>query len=54
MTCPTCKQPSRKKGDKLFPFCCERCAMADLGKWLDEEYRIPAEPAAPSPTTEED
>jgi endogenous inhibitor of DNA gyrase (YacG/DUF329 family) len=24
-----------------FPFCSERCAMADLGRWLGEEYRIP-------------
>ena len=22
--------------------------MADLGRWLDEDYRIPAEPATPS------
>ena len=47
-TCPTCKKPSQKDGNKLFPFCCERCSMVDLGKWLNEEYRIPAEPIAPS------
>ena len=47
-TCPTCKKPSQKDGNKLFPFCGERCSMVDLGKWLNEEYRIPAEPIAPS------
>jgi endogenous inhibitor of DNA gyrase (YacG/DUF329 family) len=23
------------------PFCSERCKMADLGRWLSEEYRVP-------------
>ena len=27
------------------PFCSERCKMADLGRWLREEYRVPDEPA---------
>jgi endogenous inhibitor of DNA gyrase (YacG/DUF329 family) len=22
------------------PFCSERCKMVDLGKWLNEEYKI--------------
>jgi endogenous inhibitor of DNA gyrase (YacG/DUF329 family) len=26
------------------PFCSERCKMADLGRWLSGEYRIPGEP----------
>ena len=25
------------------PFCSERCKMADLGRWLTEEYRVPVE-----------
>jgi endogenous inhibitor of DNA gyrase (YacG/DUF329 family) len=25
-----------------FPFCCNRCQMADLYGWLEERYRIPA------------
>jgi len=41
--CPTCKKASKKDGNKVFPFCCERCQLVDLGKWLDEEYRIPEE-----------
>jgi endogenous inhibitor of DNA gyrase (YacG/DUF329 family) len=29
------------------PFCSERCKMADLGRWLREEYRLPDEPVPP-------
>lgn len=25
-----------------FPFCSERCRLVDLGRWLREEYRVPA------------
>jgi endogenous inhibitor of DNA gyrase (YacG/DUF329 family) len=35
------------------PFCSERCKMADLGRWLSEEYRVPDEPA-PSADPEHD
>lgn len=34
-----------EKGQKLpphFPFCSARCKTIDLGKWLNEEYRISA------------
>ena len=44
--CPTCKREAKKDGNKLYPFCSERCQMADLGRWLTEEYRIPEEPDA--------
>jgi len=26
------------------PFCSRRCKLIDLGKWLNEEYRISEEP----------
>jgi endogenous inhibitor of DNA gyrase (YacG/DUF329 family) len=26
------------------PFCSERCKLQDLAKWIDGQYRIPAEP----------
>jgi endogenous inhibitor of DNA gyrase (YacG/DUF329 family) len=26
------------------PFCSERCKMADLGRWLSGDYRIPGTP----------
>ena len=29
-----------------YPFCSERCQLIDLGRWLDEEYRVP-EPEPP-------
>lgn len=46
MTCPTCNAVVHKRdGNKVFPFCCERCQLIDLGRWLGEEYRVPAEPA---------
>ena len=28
----------------FFPFCSERCKLVDLGNWLGEAYRVPAEP----------
>jgi len=29
------------------PFCSERCKMADLGRWLKGDYRIPGPPVEP-------
>jgi endogenous inhibitor of DNA gyrase (YacG/DUF329 family) len=26
-----------------FPFCCRRCRLIDLGRWLDEDYRLAPE-----------
>lgn len=46
--CPTCKKPLPPGGSRenpAFPFCSERCKLEDLGKWLREEYRVPAERA---------
>jgi len=34
------------------PFCSKRCADLDLGRWLREDYRIPAE--EPPDSAEED
>ena len=42
--CPRCKKRvAYKSVDDLphFPFCSERCKMADLGMWFREEHRIP-------------
>lgn len=39
--CPVCNRPSVDRGDARFPFCSARCKMADLGRWLGGEYRIP-------------
>jgi hypothetical protein len=27
-----------------FPFCSARCKTIDLGRWLNEEYRVPVQP----------
>jgi endogenous inhibitor of DNA gyrase (YacG/DUF329 family) len=26
--------------NRAFPFCSPRCKLVDLGKWLDEKYRV--------------
>jgi hypothetical protein len=47
MKCATCHGPVPKADPlpKHFPFCCERCQLIDLGRWLGEEYRIAQDPA---------
>ena len=39
--CPTCGQAATPQHK---PFCSRRCADIDLGRWLKEGYRIPADP----------
>jgi endogenous inhibitor of DNA gyrase (YacG/DUF329 family) len=36
-----------------FPFCSTRCKTIDLGRWLGETYRIPADEAEEGPSSEE-
>ena len=36
--CPTCGKPATAKAK---PFCSKRCADIDLGRWLNEDYRVP-------------
>ena len=38
--CPQCSQPAMRPHT---PFCSRRCAQLDLGKWLNEDYRVPAD-----------
>jgi endogenous inhibitor of DNA gyrase (YacG/DUF329 family) len=40
MSCPICGKPT---SPDYRPFCSRRCADVDLGRWLTESYRIPAE-----------
>ena len=46
LKCSLCGTPYEfvyKKEETLpehFPFCSNRCKAIDLGKWLNEEYRI--------------
>jgi endogenous inhibitor of DNA gyrase (YacG/DUF329 family) len=44
---PTCVYCRRQPANPAWhPFCCERCKMADLGRWLGGEYRVPGPPVA--------
>ena len=41
--CPICGRPVTPHAqDVTGPFCSPRCKQIDLGKWLAEEYRVPA------------
>jgi hypothetical protein len=42
MSCPICGKPV---APGYRPFCSRRCADVDLGRWLTEGYRVPAEDA---------
>ena len=38
--CPICKKATDSVADADFPFCSERCRMADLGAWASEKYVV--------------
>ncbi len=38
--CPNCAKPAVVD---FRPFCSQRCADLDLGRWLNGEYRIPTD-----------
>ena len=43
--CPICGvEVTPRSANKAFPFCTARCKSIDLGKWLTEDYRVPATP----------
>lgn len=47
--CPTCRKIITvvgKENAPYRPFCCERCKLVDLGRWLDGTYTI-ADQATP-------
>lgn len=44
--CPICGKPP---APATRPFCSGRCADVDLGRWLKESYRVPAEEGADAP-----
>ena len=48
VACPICGK--RLEGASVtewpqLPFCSRRCKTIDLGRWLGESYRVPAEEA---------
>jgi len=53
MKCPTCDQPVTWQGNPYRPFCSERCKLVDLGRWVNEEYRVPGESSNLPPRTDQ-
>jgi endogenous inhibitor of DNA gyrase (YacG/DUF329 family) len=48
VTCPICGRAAAPRAENTaFPFCCPRCRTVDLGKWLDEKYRVAGSEALP-------
>lgn len=42
--CPICREFVKLRTEnKYFPFCSEHCQMVDLGRWINEEYRMPVD-----------
>ena len=44
--CPICGKPAVPE---FRPFCSKRCGDIDLGRWLNGDYRIPADEAPEEP-----
>ncbi|HEV7226687.1 MAG TPA: DNA gyrase inhibitor YacG [Pirellulales bacterium] len=41
--CPVCDRRFESSESQTVPFCSDRCRRIDLGRWLGEEYSVPAE-----------
>jgi len=41
--CPYCRKVDSSLEDGIWPFCSERCKMADIGEWVAEKYTVPCE-----------
>ncbi|MCL2723761.1 MAG: DNA gyrase inhibitor YacG [Polyangiaceae bacterium] len=58
--CPICNADAKtRESNAAFPFCSPRCRTIDLGKWLNEDYRMPVEddvagPASAAPPANDD
>ncbi len=44
--CGKALQYEQIKDLPYFPFCSKRCKLVDLGKWFNEEHRMPGEKPA--------
>ncbi|WP_457568083.1 DNA gyrase inhibitor YacG [Desulfurobacterium sp.] len=38
--CPTCGRETEWENNPFRPFCSEKCKLADLHRWLTEEYAL--------------
>ena len=45
--CPICAKPGMAP---FAPFCSKRCQTIDLGRWLNESYRVPTDEPTDDPT----
>ena len=55
VACPNCGTRVVWQPENPFrPFCSERCKMADLGAWANEEYKVPAPADDPDESFEGD
>lgn len=45
MKCPNCNKPVKWQDNPFRPFCSEHCKLVDLGRWVNDEYFLPGEPA---------
>jgi endogenous inhibitor of DNA gyrase (YacG/DUF329 family) len=43
VTCPYCEAAALWRPNPYRPSCSLTCRLVDLGVWLDEGYRIPAD-----------
>lgn len=41
--CPNCGKETKWEGNPYRPFCSEKCKLADLDKWFNEEYKVEGE-----------
>lgn len=53
LRCPICQRPVVFDELPIGLFCSERCKLVDLGRWLGEEYTIPAA-SPPEPADADD
>lgn len=45
--CPICRREVESRPEnEAFPFCSKHCQMVDLGRWINEEYRMPIDNTA--------
>jgi len=54
MHCPVCHCEFQPETTDAMPFCGDRCRTIDLGRWLDEGYRLPNVPNPEADETPED
>ncbi|HEV8533222.1 MAG TPA: DNA gyrase inhibitor YacG [Methylomirabilota bacterium] len=44
VSCPACGARAAWRGNPQRPFCSLACRLIDLGRWLDERYRVAGDP----------